>query len=375
MTLVFCFIVFLAALSPLLLLLAIGRLLVSRRENPRSPVFTAALGYPVVSLMIAARNEERNIVACLDSVDRLTYPKERLEVLIGNDHSEDATQARVEQYIRGKPWFRLVNIGENLGNTRGKANVLAHLTQQARGQYFFFTDADMELPRGWVEQMLGAFEPVNGRETGVVTGFTVIKGSSFFARLQEIDWLYSLGTVCLLSNLGIPVSTLGNNMAVTRRAYFATTGYERLPFSITEDHQLFHEIVRRGFAFRQLMEPGITAVTKPMPDLRHWLHQRKRWMKAALHSVQPLRGFILLQILFFPLLFCTYQFNPPAAFALLVSRVVLQALYINVVATCVLRQGPGPAIFLFELYTIFLNSILLLFYFLPTKINWKNREY
>jgi len=358
----------LAALSPLLFLGAIVRLLkpkvaVVPEESPPH--------WPLVTIMIAARNEEKNIMACLRSVDQLTYPKDRLEVLVGNDHSEDCTQELIAHFIRDKPWFQLVNIGHNLGNAQGKANVLAQLTRQAKGEYFFFTDADIQLPRHWVESMLEGFD----RQTGVVTGFTVIRGSALFGHLQSVDWVYSLGLVSLISDLGIPVSTIGNNMAVTRKAYQATAGYEHLPFSITEDHQLFHEIVQRGYHFKQFMEKEVTALTEPMPNIWHWLHQRKRWMHAAFHSALPLQAFMVLQVLFYPLITFIYYFNPMAALALLISRLVLQAIYIDVMATRVLQRGVGWSVFLYDLYTIVLQTLLLLFYLLPIKINWKNREY
>ena len=358
----------LTAISPLLFLLAIVRLL--RRKEVEALEETEQ-SCPFVTVMIAARNEEDNILACLGSVNQLTYPKDRLEVLVGNDHSEDQTKALIEGFILDKPWFRLVDIGENMGEAQGKANVLAHLTKQARGEYFFFTDADIQLPRGWVENMLEGFD----RRTGVVTGFTVIKGSQLFGHLQSVDWVYSLGLVSLISDLGIPVSTLGNNMAVTRKAYLATKGYEHLPFSITEDHQLFHEIVQQGYRFKQFMEKEVTAITAPVPDIWHWLHQRKRWMNAAFHSALPLQVFMLLQVLFYPLITFIYHFSPLFAFALLISRLVLQSMYIDVMATRVLQRGVGWSVFLYDFYTIILQTLLLLFYFLPVKINWKNRQY
>ena len=358
----------LTAISPLLFLLATIRVL--RRKEVASPVVTET-SRPFVTVMIAARNEERNILACLTSVHQLTYPWDRLEVLIGNDHSEDCTKALIEEFIRDKPWFRLIDISENRGEAQGKANVLAQLTRQARGDYFFFTDADIQLPCSWVENMLEGFD----RRTGVVTGFTVIKGTRLFGQLQSVDWVYSLGLVSLISDLGIPISTLGNNMAVTRDAYLATKGYEHLPFSITEDHQLFHEIVQRGYRFKQFMDKEVTAITEPVPDIWHWLHQRKRWMNAAFHSALPLQAFMVLQVLFYPLLTFIYYFSPLSAFALLICRLVLQAIYIDVMATRVLQRGVNGSVFLYDFYTIFLQTLLLLFYFLPVKINWKNREY
>lgn len=44
-----------------------------------------------VAVIIPARNEEENISHCLESLLHQTYPKELLEVVVVNDHSEDET--------------------------------------------------------------------------------------------------------------------------------------------------------------------------------------------------------------------------------------------------------------------------------------------
>ena len=46
---------------------------------------------PRVSVVTAARNEEQNIGACIESLTRLDYPKDKLEIIIVDDGSTDAT--------------------------------------------------------------------------------------------------------------------------------------------------------------------------------------------------------------------------------------------------------------------------------------------
>src|SRR5690349_11432189 len=95
---------------------------------------------PFISILLAARNEEKNIINCLENLGKLNYSSDRYEVLIGNDQSEDETETLIENFIKDKSNFKLLNIKENLGMAKGKANVLAHLAKQAKGEYFFITD-------------------------------------------------------------------------------------------------------------------------------------------------------------------------------------------------------------------------------------------
>src|SRR5690606_20719969 len=93
-----------------------------------------------VSILIAARNEENTIIRCLKAIEKLDYPPELIEVLIGDDASTDQTFKVIANYIAGQPNFRLISITSKLGQARGKANVLAHLTRQATSGFFFITD-------------------------------------------------------------------------------------------------------------------------------------------------------------------------------------------------------------------------------------------
>ena len=58
-----------------------------------------------VSVVIAARNEEKTIGTLLDSLQAQTYPRELTEIIVVDDHSEDQTGAIVKRY----PGVRLLS--------------------------------------------------------------------------------------------------------------------------------------------------------------------------------------------------------------------------------------------------------------------------
>jgi cellulose synthase/poly-beta-1,6-N-acetylglucosamine synthase-like glycosyltransferase len=86
-----------------------------------------------------------------------------------------------------------------------------------------------------------------------------------------------------VSDLKLPVSTMGNNMLVTRAAYEATGGYENMPFSVTEDVQLLKAAIKKGFRSCNIFHPGVLALSAPALTWRELLHQRKRWMQGIWH--------------------------------------------------------------------------------------------
>lgn len=100
---------------------------------------------PLVSVVIAARNEEREIEGALKSV--LTQNYENLEVIIVNDRSTDATPLILERMAPEHSELRVVTIRELPAGWLGKNYALYTGARQATGQLLLFTDADVVLHR------------------------------------------------------------------------------------------------------------------------------------------------------------------------------------------------------------------------------------
>ncbi len=241
----------------------------------------------MISILVAVRNESANIISCLQSLENLNYGKnyakdyrnQNLEILIGNDDSEDNTEELIQNFIADKPHFQLVTIKNKVAKLHGKPNVLAQLAHQAKGEWLFFTDADVQVPLNWIEEMLGDEKHENEKhEIAMITGFTSIIPTSFFAALQALDWTFYLGCMHIFSSLNLPMTAMGNNMAVRKQVYDAVGGYENIAFSVTEDYALFKTISTQGFGFQQLASEKVIAFTKPSVSLSDFIHQRQRWL-------------------------------------------------------------------------------------------------
>jgi len=94
---------------------------------------------PFVSVIIAAHNEESCIQEKIQSIYAGSYPSERLEVLIGSDHSSDRTAEIVLSSAKKYPSIRFSDFSER----RGKGNVVNDLVQNARGSILILTDANV----------------------------------------------------------------------------------------------------------------------------------------------------------------------------------------------------------------------------------------
>ena len=326
---------------------------------------------PIISILIAARNEETTILDCLRAINQLHAPVGTVEVLIGNDTSTDQTAERVTAFIADKPAFRLVTISESDTKLRGKANVLAQLARQARGTWLFFTDADTQVPPNWLTELHRQFTG----SVGIVTGVTLPSGPTLFHKLQALDWLYNLTLTHLLGNTGIPVTAMGNNMAVSRAAYEAIGGYESLPFSVVEDYTLFRAVVATGFGFRNLLSEDVLARTKPVDTLSAFLHQRKRWMRGANQLPGWMVVLLYVQYLAGPLLLLLGWFAPVPAMGLYLTRLLMQTTVLSLGISRLRQPNLWPYALLFEVYQLLIGPLSVAFYLLPTRIEWKGRAY
>ena len=82
-------------------------------------------GYrPCVSVIIAARNEEEQIGACLDSIVALNYPQELLDIILVDDRSTDRTSEIVNRYTGNHAHIRMLRIGAESEFPPGKTNAV-----------------------------------------------------------------------------------------------------------------------------------------------------------------------------------------------------------------------------------------------------------
>lgn len=326
---------------------------------------------PTISILIAARNEEKTILPCLQALTQLDYPADSIEVFVGDDQSADQTRVLVADFIACRPNFHLVTITEKLGDLAGKANVLAQLAQRAQGCFLFFTDADTQVPPEWVTEVVAQFTT----NVGVVTGVTLPQGSRLFHKLQTIDWLYNLTLTHLLSQANVPITAMGNNMSVSRFAYNAVGGYPALPFSVTEDYTLFRAIINEKYGFRNLLTEQVLAWTKPVDTLAQWLNQRKRWMRGATNLPAWMVASLYVNYLAGPLLLLLGVFLPILAITLYLIRLFGQTLIVSFGLGRLRQTKLWPYALLFEIYQLIIGPLSVLFYWLPTRIDWKGRKY
>lgn len=328
--------------------------------------------WPFISILVPARNEEANIEFCLQSLLQLDYPKNSFEILVGNDGSTDHTGKIIESLALQNPQIIQYQIEGQLGSAKAKANVLAQLVHQAKGDYIFVTDADITVSKTWVKNLLPYMFEQN---VGIVSGTTLIEGPGFFAGMQSLEWLLANGNLLGLDHLGMKGTAVGNNMAFTREAYFKTGGYENIPFSVTEDFQLFNYIRKTGFQTRNLGQPASLNKSKPQTNFMRLMHQRKRWMIGAQGLPWYWYPFFILLSLYAPAIIFLFFIHFKLALTILLVKFILQSIFLIFLQKKFRIKTNYFYLIIFEPYSCFMNFLMLVFYLMPIKMVWKERDY
>ncbi len=219
---------------------ALGR---RRRANPPLPAPP-----PFVSMLVPARDEERNIGACVASLTAQEYPADRFEVLVLDDRSGDRTGAIVAALAAEQPTVRLLRGGALPDGWGGKAHACQQLADAARGDWLLFTDADTVHAPGMLRATLGA---ALAGDAEALTALPRERAESFGERLlvpQLFFFLLALQPLALLERAGETrfVFANGQFFLVTRDLYRRAGGHAAVRAQLMEDLALGLRCKRAG---------------------------------------------------------------------------------------------------------------------------------
>lgn len=321
-----------------------------------------------ISVLVAARNEEVHLPACLGALAAQDLPEGSWEVWVGNDRSTDKTEEIAESFSKKHAHFHCVHITENVAQLKAKANVLAQLARKAKGEYLLITDADTLVPKTWAREMV---EIAEKKQVATLTGITLLRGGGLLGQWQSLEWMQMLHLAEGMAALGLPFTAMGNNCLVKKSAYETIGGYESIPFSVTEDFALYNALRHKGYDFWQTTTPKVQAWSWPMESFASLLRQRKRWLRGAWGghwSVRLLGALFSLQLF---LWFLFFFLSPSLASSFWLAKYCLQLVLQLVLLRKFRLKPPWGAMFTHEFYVLFFYPVLFFSFLFSPKIRWK----
>lgn len=292
---------------------------------------------PFISIIIAARNEEKNIGTCIQSILNQTYFKNKFEIIITDDHSTDNTVSVVESFKQENVnLLHLSDFIENQELNSYKKKSIDTALKFAKGELIVTTDADCIAPKKWLETLAVFYK----KKLPVFVALPVMFNDplstdsslkKLFKIFQSLDFMSLQGITGASVFKKIHAMCNGANLAYEKSVFFEVGGFEGIDELASGDDMLLmhkvHEKYPHEIMF--LKSNHVIVTTKPSETLKEFINQRIRWAsKADRYTDRKITGVLLLVYLLnaWLLIVAIYSFFSLDAFCLFIVSLLIKTL-------------------------------------------------
>ena len=195
-------------------------------------------GHPTFSIVLPTYCRPQSLRRCLEALSRLDYPRERFEVLVVDDGSDESPVSVVGE-ASGTINVRLIQ-QDHAGPARARNRGAA----EASGRFLAFTDDDCEPAPGWLKGFEGVLEGTPHALAGGTTVDLLVNRRCSQASQALIDYLYAYAN----QHHGGPAFFTSNNIAAERTAFLDIGGFDSsFPLAAAEDRDLCDRWREKGW--------------------------------------------------------------------------------------------------------------------------------
>jgi len=238
---------------------------------------------PLISVLLPARNEEKNIKRCVCSLLKQNYSL--LEIIVLDDNSNDRTFEIAKELSQRDKKIQIIR-GEKLPSGWNGKNWACHqLSQKAKGEWLLFTDADTIHKPHSISTALAAAQNSHSVFVTCVPGL-IAKTWSEKLYMSIIHFafvaLLPFKLINYSKNSRIPVG-IGPFMLIKKDFYFSCGGYEVLKKEIVDDMALAKVVMENGGKI------SVIDGTKFM-DVRFYTSFKEVWNGFSKNSYEAIGG-------------------------------------------------------------------------------------
>ena len=245
-----------------------------KTTNSKSPITS-------ISIIIPARNEERNIEGCLQSILKNNYPTALLEIIVVDDHSEDETATVVKKYASQN--VKLILLSDHLSTKINsyKKKAIEIALEQATGTLIITTDADCIVPSKWLQTIAAFYEEKN--PAFIAAPVAIDCGWSFIQMFQSLDFMTLQGITAAVVNKKQMTMCNGANMAYERAAFYEVGGFAGIDNIASGDDMLLMHKIYKQYPERVMFLKATDAIVKTaaVNTIKEFFNQRIRWASKA----------------------------------------------------------------------------------------------
>lgn len=230
-----------------------------------------ASSYPVISVVIPAYNEEEAIARKLENILDLDYPREKIEIVVASDQSNDKTDEIVNSFTDKR--IRLCRLEKRGGKIAAYRNAIPDL----RGGIVIFSDATSVLDKSSLKNLVRNF---NDEKVGCVAGLLNYGDSNAvnIGKGEHRYWQYNKGINRIEGELDSMTSVSGTFFAVRKELYPLA-----MESHLAEDLIVPLNVRRQGFI--TVMEPEAVCFESTVQNQDQEIRKRSRITIQNLHGL------------------------------------------------------------------------------------------
>lgn len=236
----------------------------------------------LVSVLVAAYNEEDSIIDTLNSLTKQNYLGD-IEIIVCNDGSTDRTGELVDNYIDNfegdRKKFRLKHI--QLEKNSGKSEALNAGLKIADAAATITVDADTTLHDNAIQFLVNKLM-FGDKKPSAVAGVVLVKNTfkNFMTRIQHWDYMVGMSAVKRAqSAYGATLVAQGAFSAYKTEILKKIGGWDN---TVGEDIVLSWKMLDEDFIIDY--EPNAIVFTNVPTTYKTFFHQRKRWSRGLIEA-------------------------------------------------------------------------------------------
>jgi cellulose synthase/poly-beta-1,6-N-acetylglucosamine synthase-like glycosyltransferase len=258
------------------------------------PFETTGMPSTIISVIIPARNEEKNIAACIQSLADQSYPPTLFEIIVVDDFSEDRT-AQITRSLDCEN-IKLISLKDlvlhPINSYKKKAIEMA--IEKASGELIITTDADCIAPKKWLSTIAAYYEKTHAKFIAMPVLLT--GGNKFIEIFQSLDFMVLQGITGASVTKNFHAMCNGANLAYTKKAFHSVNGFSGIDSIASGDDMLLMHKISKAFPgeIHFLKDKNVIVQTAPEHSLSSFFNQRIRWAsKSGSYNDKSITGVLV----------------------------------------------------------------------------------
>lgn len=285
-----------------------------------------------ISIIIAAKNEEKHAESLINSLKELDYDPLKFEIIIIDDESTDNTFSKIHALTKDYSIFRLFRADNK--KYMGKRGALQFGIEKAEFSNIVITDADCEVKSGLLKKYSYKFNRGNDFVFGAAP---YRQKANFVNKIACFDNLWVHILTFSFSEIGLPYSSSARSFGFRKDSFTKIEGYKNTTDTLSgDDDLLLREAVKYKMKIGTITDTDAFVFTNSKSTFKEHIRQKSRHTSTSTHYLiknQIVLGiwhFINLIMIFSPLfVFYNAIYILPFFVKIFTDIIILKALMKN----------------------------------------------